>query len=454
MSDRQKEGAGREHKERAMQIGRNRGDVPAAVLLPALAAALLVAFLLLTFAAGLGAAKAAGCLAPVAVLALLALRRHERPLRPRARAERGSLWPDQGLKALAGALGSAAVLTDGRGVVRYRNAEARALAAHLTPGEPLALGLRVPVILEALDRVMAGAPALNVAWSQRVPTEQWFEARVAPIAYPPRPADAGAAGRDARPDFILVTVEDLTERHRLERMRADFVANASHELRTPLAAVSGFIETLQGPARDDPAARERFLAIMSDQARRMRRLIDDLLSLSRIEMRAHLRPADTVDLAEILPRVVSALAPIAGDVSLDLDVAGPPLPLRGDADELAQVFSNLIENAIKYGGAGKTVTVRAGRAAAGAIVVSVADQGPGIAAEHLPRLTERFYRADIASSRAKQGTGLGLAIVKHILARHRARLSIASPPGEGATFTVTFPVEEQEAHDRQGVAVS
>jgi two-component system phosphate regulon sensor histidine kinase PhoR len=216
-------------------------------------------------------------------------------------------------------------------------------------------------------------------------------------------------------------------------------------MRTPLAAVSGFIETLQGPARDDPAARERFLAIMGDQTRRMRRLIDDLLSLSRVEMRAHVRPSETVDLAEIVARVVTALAPIARDqdVTLVLEGADAPLRLRGDADELAQVFSNLVENAIKYGGPGKTVTVRATQADGpeAPISVAVADEGPGIAAEHLPRLTERFYRVDVASSRSKQGTGLGLAIVKHIVTRHRGKLTITSSPGAGATFTVTLPPE-------------
>lgn len=418
----------------------NRDDGPAAAMvLLFLAIALVLSFGLLVFAAGLGVLPAVGALMPVAVLGVIATRDRDRPIRPRARAGKSGPWPDQGLKAVTGALGAAAVLTDGRGVVRYLNDEAAGHFSHVTPGEPLALGLRVPVILEALDRVMAGEPAVRVAWSQRVPTEQWFEARIAPIAYPPRPEGS----RGGRPDFILVTVEDLSERHRLERMRADFVANASHEMRTPLAAVSGFIETLQGPAKDDPVARERFLAIMSDQARRMRRLIDDLLSLSRIEMRAHLRPSETIDLVEIVQRVASSLAPIArdADVALDLDLADTPLKVRGDADELAQVFSNLIENAIKYGGTGKTVTVRAQRGEAGAVAVSVADQGPGIAAEHLPRLTERFYRVDVATSRSKQGTGLGLAIVKHIVTRHRARLAIASTPGEGATFTVTFSAE-------------
>jgi two-component system phosphate regulon sensor histidine kinase PhoR len=227
-------------------------------------------------------------------------------------------------------------------------------------------------------------------------------------------------------------------------MRSDFVANASHELRTPLAAVSGFIETLQGPAKDDAQARERFLGIMSEQARRMRRLIDDLLSLSRAEMKAHLRPEQSVDLREVLARVTTTLGPLAAASRVDLRQTVPdaPLTVRGEGDELAQVFSNLIENAIKYGGEDKAVTLVCGTVPGpdGRALpsVTVTDEGPGIPPEHLPRLTERFYRVDVASSRSKQGTGLGLAIVKHILTRHRARLTIASPPGAGATFIVTF----------------
>jgi two-component system phosphate regulon sensor histidine kinase PhoR len=243
-------------------------------------------------------------------------------------------------------------------------------------------------------------------------------------------------------DHILVTLEDVSERLAAARMRADFVANASHELRTPLASLTGFIETLLGPARDDPEASEKFLRIMLDQARRMRRLIDDLLSLSRIEMRVHRRPTDRVNLAAVLRHVRDAMTPLAAEhsVALSLDAPEQPMDVIGSRDELVQVFQNLVENAIRYGGSGGRVDVRLELRPGGreAVAVHVQDYGPGIPADHLPRLTERFYRVDVGASRAMKGTGLGLAIVKHILTRHRSELQVESRPGEGARFTVEF----------------
>jgi two-component system phosphate regulon sensor histidine kinase PhoR len=243
-------------------------------------------------------------------------------------------------------------------------------------------------------------------------------------------------------------VDDLSERRRIDRIRVDFVANASHELRTPLASLAGFIETLQGSARDDTEARERFLAIMHDQATRMSRLIDDLLSLSRIELKVHVRPSDPVDLASILSHLTDSLEPLARElgVAIEANVPHDPVTVTGDRDELIQVFENLIENAIKYGQSGKrvVVTIKPGTPADGP-VVSIRDFGPGIAEEHLPRLTERFYRIDVEESRQHRGTGLGLAIVKHILARHSARMTIESRPGEGALFSVAFPQGDSEA---------
>jgi two-component system phosphate regulon sensor histidine kinase PhoR len=229
-------------------------------------------------------------------------------------------------------------------------------------------------------------------------------------------------------------------------MRADFVANVSHELRTPLAALTGFIETLQGSARDDTAARERFLGIMQAQAWRMARLIDDLLSLSRIELRAHLRPDKPIDLVPIVRQVADGLQTLARDRDVTIEVTSPsaPLTVLGDRDELIRLFENLIENAMKYGASGKRVEVHVtqGEATGGKAEarVAVRDYGPGIAAEHLPRLTERFYRVDVGESRAQGGTGLGLALVKHILNRHQGRLTIDSKLGEGATFTVRLPL--------------
>jgi two-component system phosphate regulon sensor histidine kinase PhoR len=267
-----------------------------------------------------------------------------------------------------------------------------------------------------------------------VPVERWTEAQI------------GAVNPSRGGPLVLVQLRDLTPMRRAERMRVDFVANASHELRTPLASLLGFVETLQGPAKNDTAARERFLEIMRTQANRMARLIDDLLSLSRIEQRVHLTPATPVDLATIVRQVADALAPLAADrgVEIALDMPDRPLLVLGDRDELIRVAENLVENAIKYGGSGGRVEValaargeEPGRPAEA--VLTIRDHGPGIPTEHLPRLTERFYRVDVADSRDKGGTGLGLALVKHVVLRHRGRLDIASTPGEGALFTVTIP---------------
>jgi two-component system phosphate regulon sensor histidine kinase PhoR len=246
---------------------------------------------------------------------------------------------------------------------------------------------------------------------------------------------------------MLMTFHDLTPLRRVEEMRADFVANASHELRTPLAALSGFIDTLQGPAKEDPKARERFLGIMQAQAKRMARLIDDLLSLSRVELSAHVRPDTLVDLVPIIRQVVDGLEPLARErqVEIEVDLPEPQVTIAGDREELLRLFENLIENALKYGASGGKVIVSLSSVATGhgdgapEYRVIVRDFGPGIAPEHLPRLTERFYRVDVGDSRAQGGTGLGLSLVKHILARHRGRLLIESVPKNGATFTACFP---------------
>jgi two-component system phosphate regulon sensor histidine kinase PhoR len=260
-----------------------------------------------------------------------------------------------------------------------------------------------------------------------------------------RPPNAG------RPNLVLMTFHDLTPLRHVEEMRADFVANASHELRTPLAALSGFIETLQGSARDDEKARLRFLAIMQEQARRMARLIDDLLSLSRIELNAHRRPDTAVDLVPIVRHVVDGLETLARDRGVSVHIeATNALTIPADRDEMVRVFENLVENALKYGAPGKRVdiTLDQGISPDGAAEarVGVRDYGPGIAPEHLPRLTERFYRVDVRESRAQGGTGLGLALVKHILNRHRGRLSIESKLGEGATFIVYLPAVAAETN--------
>jgi two-component system phosphate regulon sensor histidine kinase PhoR len=313
------------------------------------------------------------------------------------------------------------------GLVREANAAARALLPTLRLGQPLSFGLRAPDILEAV--AAASGVSAHAEYRERGPAERTFAVEITALS-----------GPEGESPEVMLFFRDLTEARRLERMRVDFIANVSHELRTPLASVVGFIETLQGPARDDAAARERFLAIMQGQAWRMTRLIDDLLSLSRIELREHVAPAALVDLRSVAAQIIDTLGPMARDrgVEITLDAPGEPFTVLGDRDELLRVIENLVENAVKYGDSGGRVQVAILRRG-GAIELSVRDYGPGIAHEHLPRLTERFYRVDVAESREKGGTGLGLAIVKHIVNRHRGRLAIASEPGQGATFTVSLP---------------
>jgi two-component system phosphate regulon sensor histidine kinase PhoR len=340
--------------------------------------------------------------------------------------------------SLLDALSDPAIMLGRDGSVIAFNPAARAVAPGLRRGEPASIGLRIPELVDAISRAVKGKSTERVEFSERIPTERWWEAVIVPVA---------AAGyvRPFGNGYFLLTLRDLSPVRRVEEMRADFVANASHELRTPLAALSGFIETLKGSARDDPAARERFLNIMESQATRMARLIDDLLSLSRIELNAHLRPDKPVDLLSVIRQVVDALQTLAKDRGVEVSIAAPssPLIVPGDRDELIRVFENLIENALKYGASGKRVEIMLSHSGTGGqaeAVVAVRDHGPGIAAEHLPRLTERFYRVDVAGSRALGGTGLGLALVKHVLNRHRGRLVVDSRAGEGATFTVRLPM--------------
>jgi len=334
------------------------------------------------------------------------------------------------------------VALDHRGDVVALNVRAAAVAPALRPGESVSLGLRVPEVLEAIRHARASGTSQRAEFFQRVPFDRWYEAIVTPIL---------SSGADSRPGLLLLAFHDLTPLRRVEEMRADFIANASHELRTPLAALSGFIDTLRGSAREDPAARERFLAIMQVQADRMARLIDDLLSLSRIELNAHLRPDKQVDLGAIVRQVADSLQTLARDRDVEVKTAGisAPLFVPADRDELIRVFENLVENALKYAASGKRVDIALSRGEGpdgkAEARVAVRDRGPGIAPEHLPRLTERFYRVDVSESRAQGGTGLGLALVKHILNRHGGRLTIESVPGQGATFTAHLPIAEAPA---------
>jgi two-component system phosphate regulon sensor histidine kinase PhoR len=338
---------------------------------------------------------------------------------------------DRLLGGLVEVLPDPSLVLDARGIVRAMNTRAAA-ELPLRAGDSLTFRLRVPDVLAAFDRVARGGAPERIEFVERVPTERWFAAWLARLDLPTQQADK----------LVLLILDDLTERRQTERVRVDFVANASHELRTPLASLTGFIETLQGPAKNDVGAREKFLTIMHDQATRMGRLVNDLLSLSRVEMKAHVRPTDRVDLGTTVRHVVDALGPLAAELGVAIEMVAPEgaVAIIGDRDELTQVFENLIENACKYGQSGKrvVVTLTSGGSDSGP-AVSVRDFGPGIAEEHVPRLTERFYRVDVDVSRRHRGTGLGLAIVKHILARHRAELAVQSRPGAGSTFTVRFP---------------
>jgi len=337
------------------------------------------------------------------------------------------------LDDMVASLPDGAIVLDREGRVIAFNAAARAIAPALARGAAASLALRVPEVVEAVRDVAASRDPRTVEFSQRVPIDRWFAAHV-------RPLGAAPSG------MLLLVFHDLTPVHRAEIMRADFIANASHELRTPLAALSGFIDTLVGPARDDVEARARFLAIMKTQAKRMARLIDDLLSLSRVELTEHMHPEAPIDLVPIVRQVVDGLQTLAQDRNVAIKIAPPaePIIVAGNRDELTRVFENLVENALKYGANGQRVDVgfaNATSADGGAeILVSVRDYGPGIAVEHIPRLTERFYRVDVSQSRAEGGTGLGLALVKHILNRHRGKLAIESAAGQGATFTVRLPL--------------
>jgi len=341
------------------------------------------------------------------------------------------------VSAVVAGMPDPAVLLDRAGRVIHLNAAAAQLAPALRRNELAQFALRSPEIITALREAIATSEPRRATYLDHVPVDRWMELIITPV---PVPSTFGGTER-----CMLMTFHDQTPLRRVEEMRADFVANASHELRTPLAALSGFIDTLQGPAKDDVKARERFLGIMHAQATRMARLIDDLLSLSRVELSAHVRPDTTVDIVPIIRQVADGLEPLARErqVAVETDLPEGQVLIAGDREELLRLFENLIENALKYGASGGRVIVSLISAMSGEgtpeIRVMVRDFGPGIAPEHLPRLTERFYRVDVGDSRAQGGTGLGLSLVKHILNRHRGRLLIESVPKQGAIFTACFP---------------
>jgi two-component system phosphate regulon sensor histidine kinase PhoR len=340
----------------------------------------------------------------------------------------------QTLEAIIELLPNPLLLLKPDGTVARANAAARAAF-----GADLPALLRHPDFRRAVDRAASREGPQHVELSLVVPALRELEVTAIPLE------------RDgaAPPSEVLVVLADRTREHAVERMRADFVANASHELRTPLASLIGFIDTLRGPAADDPQAQQRFLSIMAEQAERMNRLIDDLLQLSRVELLEHQLPTERVDVGQLVAGVAASFEPRFASrhmrLEISIDPATPEVP--ADAEQVIQVVQNLLDNAVKYGKEGGCV--RLALAPAGAVpgpwpskeglVLTVADDGPGIPRQHLPRLTERFYRVDKGRSRLAGGTGLGLAIVKHVVNRHRGQLVIESQEGVGSTFRVWLP---------------
>jgi two-component system phosphate regulon sensor histidine kinase PhoR len=351
----------------------------------------------------------------------------------------------------------------GRQIV-FANAAARDLFRLPPEGGRLISALRHPQVLEVIDESLFGRVAREAVYEPRGAQERIWRVRATPLE---------AASEPSR--LALVHFRDETDSRRSEKSRVDFIANASHELRTPLASLSGFIETLRGHAREDPEAREQFLRIMTAQAERMSRLIDDLMSLSRIELNEHVPPSGSCDLALAVVDVVDALKPMTAEKSVVLDLKLPErgaAEVAGDRHQIVQVAQNLLDNALKYSSAGGVVKVEvsSGLAAAEAasvtspmfaavvgagrlslltpdrtrddvryVLLRITDAGPGMAREHLPRLAERFYRVEGQKSGERLGTGLGLAIAKHVMNRHRGGLIVESAPGFGTAFSAYFP---------------
>ncbi len=348
---------------------------------------------------------------------------------------------DEVLDSLLSAIPLPALAIDGSERIVAANAEALTLIGQQALGRNYVTMLRQPALLDAVEAVLRdGTPQSTRYLGNDGVQDTTFRVSCR--------AALGVGARGA--GVALLVFEDMTPMEQASQMRRDFVANVSHELRTPLTALMGFIETLRGPAREDKVAAARFLDIMQTEAERMNRLVGDLMSLNRVESDERVRPTERVVLNDVLDSTMRTLRHLADEASvkLEADVPGTDVCMNGDNDQLKQVFTNLIENAIKYGGSGGRVTVRLSTVSrepalrAPGARVQIVDYGPGIDPIHLPRLTERFYRADDHRSRALGGTGLGLAIVKHIINRHRGRLRVESELGQGATFTVILPVLE------------
>ncbi|MGF1563643.1 MAG: ATP-binding protein [Geminicoccaceae bacterium] len=373
----------------------------------------------------------------------VALPRLKRWLAERRQADRAAGHLPQ---PVVDALPDPLLVVDQDRTIRRANRAARDLFARPLVDRALEAVLRDPDALSAIDTALFEGRSPEVTLDVGGANPRAFAVKIVPLV-----------GPDGQ-TYAMLALSEVTKALAIERMRSDFVANVSHELRTPLATIRGFIETLGGAARDDPEARERFLATMANEADRMRRLIDDLLSLSRIELEAHRPPSDRLVIGAIARKVIDALEGAAKDqgtyiaVSIEREIP----PIAGDADQITQLLTNLLDNAIKYGGEFGEISLDVGfdeKAPPGAgpltgqpvVSVAVRDSGPGIPAEELPRITERFYRIDTARSRRLGGTGLGLAIVKHILRRHQGHLAIRSQLGQGSTFTAYLPVRQIHA---------
>lgn len=342
------------------------------------------------------------------------------------------------LPIILDAIAEPILLIDAERRILHANDAAKKLFGNDLMDRDLVRAIRHPGALDCVDKVLAGSAQEQADIVLPVPVRTTYQARAARL-----PGNGGNSPR------AVLSLHDMSHIVEAEQMRVEFVANVSHELRSPLTALSGFIETLRGPAKNDPEARERFLGIMWDQAERMKRLIDDLLSLSSVEVKEHVRPQGRVNIRNCAARVIELMAPEIRARGMTVSLTAPDVmePVPGDDDEVTEVFQNLIENAVKYGRAGSRIEVEittpdtAPGIRGKAVTIAVRDEGEGIPDEHIPRLTERFYRVDKGRSREQGGTGLGLAIVKHIVNRHRGRLAIRSEVGKGSTFTVHLPRE-------------
>ena len=365
---------------------------------------------------------------------------HQAPLRKKIQIGRQTIFSQIRIIHFANALEYPVYIYDHTGILHHSNPGADDMFGTAHCGHPLSFKFRAPEINHLVNKTIETNSRQSTKYHELVPSERWFEVSATPIKMEEQ------EGYGKKTHIFILSFIDQTKTKKIEQMRSDFIANASHELRTPLTSVMGFIDTLQGSARDDQKNSERFLTIMAEQAERMSRLIDALLSLSQIELKSNLQPTEIVDLDEIINHVLDAMYPLSDKLGVDIEkrIDEGDWRVHGDRDELIQLFENLIDNGCKYGQQGGKLLVELARnkntdQSGCAIIASVTDFGPGILPEHIHRLTERFYRVGVDENGLKKGMGLGLAIAKHIVNHHKAKLSIHSQLGEGATFTIGFP---------------